>query len=118
MTSWYHVKQMCFVCINFVFWNKIQYRLLWDYATSFGFSWNTIILVLVSFSKYESRLEGQSAYVKLMTTRDSHESIMGKTWTETEILLKVAWRSGPGFGQAQQCGGVKLDNRIPLSPSW
>jgi hypothetical protein len=52
-----------------------------------------------------------------MTPRDSHESIMGKTLTETEILLKVTWRSGPGFGQAQQCGGVKLDNRIPPSPS-
>jgi len=33
------------------------------------------------------------------------------------MMAYCTGNSDPGLGQAQKCGGVKLDNGIPTSPS-
>ena len=38
-------------------------------------------------------------------------------WTQEKTTTYDFGNPGPGLGQAQECGGVKLFNEIPILPS-
>ena len=54
----------------------------------------------------------------ISTKRTITSNLNCTRWTQENTTTYDFGNPGPGLGQAQECGGVKLVNEIPILPSW